>query len=168
MYLGSDAVALAPFTNQITYLEDGDWALSRATASNFRYEERPSAALSSIGRLGADGRQGQSPPFHDQGDLRAAGGHRPYAGQLCRLQRKPRQWRCRSPSISLVKTGSTSRPAARLSGRAVANTGLSGWRDCRLTSMWPPNSAIAKRRFPRMVCRYSSPSPAKPPTRWRA
>ncbi|MDD9910660.1 MAG: glutamine--fructose-6-phosphate transaminase (isomerizing) [Ahrensia sp.] len=29
MYLGSDAVALAPFTNQITYLEDGDWAIVR-------------------------------------------------------------------------------------------------------------------------------------------
>ena len=27
MYLGSDAVALAPFTNRITYLEDGDWAV---------------------------------------------------------------------------------------------------------------------------------------------
>ncbi len=26
MYLGSDAIALAPFTNVITYLEDGDWA----------------------------------------------------------------------------------------------------------------------------------------------
>ncbi len=25
MYLGSDAIALAPFTNTITYLEDGDW-----------------------------------------------------------------------------------------------------------------------------------------------
>ena len=29
MYLGSDAVALAPFTNRITYLEDGDWAVIR-------------------------------------------------------------------------------------------------------------------------------------------
>ncbi|MEM9733939.1 MAG: glutamine--fructose-6-phosphate transaminase (isomerizing) [Pseudomonadota bacterium] len=29
MYLGSDAVALAPFTNRITYLEDGDWAVVR-------------------------------------------------------------------------------------------------------------------------------------------
>ncbi|MDA9453929.1 glucosamine--fructose-6-phosphate aminotransferase [Bradyrhizobium sp. CCBAU 21359] len=27
MYLGSDAVALAPFTDNITYLEDGDWAV---------------------------------------------------------------------------------------------------------------------------------------------
>jgi len=32
MYLGSDAVALAPFTNRITYLEDGDWAVIRRDA----------------------------------------------------------------------------------------------------------------------------------------
>ncbi len=29
MYLGSDAIALSPFTNAITYLEDGDWAVIR-------------------------------------------------------------------------------------------------------------------------------------------
>ncbi len=29
MYLGSDAIALSPFTNAITYLEDGDWAIVR-------------------------------------------------------------------------------------------------------------------------------------------
>lgn len=27
MYLGSDALALAPFTDELTYLEDGDWAV---------------------------------------------------------------------------------------------------------------------------------------------
>ncbi len=27
VYLGSDAIALAPFTNEIAYLEDGDWAV---------------------------------------------------------------------------------------------------------------------------------------------
>ncbi|MEX0344133.1 MAG: glutamine--fructose-6-phosphate transaminase (isomerizing) [Rhizobiaceae bacterium] len=27
MYVGSDAIALAPFTDEITYLEDGDWAV---------------------------------------------------------------------------------------------------------------------------------------------
>ncbi|MDN5850683.1 MAG: glutamine--fructose-6-phosphate transaminase (isomerizing), partial [Nitrococcus sp.] len=27
MYLGSDAMALAPFTSRLTYLEDGDWAM---------------------------------------------------------------------------------------------------------------------------------------------
>ena len=32
MYLGSDAIALAPFTDRITYLEEGDWAvLTRAS-----------------------------------------------------------------------------------------------------------------------------------------
>jgi len=29
MYIGSDAIALAPFTRTITYLEDGDWAVVR-------------------------------------------------------------------------------------------------------------------------------------------
>ena len=29
MFLGSDAIALAPFTDSITYLEDGDWAVLR-------------------------------------------------------------------------------------------------------------------------------------------
>ena len=27
MYLGSDAIALAPFTDRITYLDEGDWAI---------------------------------------------------------------------------------------------------------------------------------------------
>ncbi len=36
MYLGSDAIALAPFTNRVTYLEDGDWAvLSRNSLDVF-------------------------------------------------------------------------------------------------------------------------------------
>ncbi len=31
MYLGSDAIALAPFTDAITYLDEGDWAVLRST-----------------------------------------------------------------------------------------------------------------------------------------
>ena len=31
MYLGSDAIALAPFTDTITYLDEGDWAVLRRT-----------------------------------------------------------------------------------------------------------------------------------------
>jgi glutamine---fructose-6-phosphate transaminase (isomerizing) len=46
MYLGSDAIALAPFTDMITYLEDGDWAvLNREKAEIFSLDgsrvERP-------------------------------------------------------------------------------------------------------------------------------
>jgi len=36
MFLGSDAIALAPFTNAVTYLEDGDWvAVRRKSAEIF-------------------------------------------------------------------------------------------------------------------------------------
>jgi glutamine---fructose-6-phosphate transaminase (isomerizing) len=41
MYLGSDAIALAPFTNRVTYLEDGDWVvLSRNSMQLFDAEGR--------------------------------------------------------------------------------------------------------------------------------
>ena len=36
MYLGSDALALAPFTDSITYLEDGDWVVLTHAGAEFR------------------------------------------------------------------------------------------------------------------------------------
>ncbi|MGL5115886.1 MAG: glutamine--fructose-6-phosphate transaminase (isomerizing), partial [Beijerinckiaceae bacterium] len=36
MYLGSDALALAPFTDQISYLEEGDWVVLDRTSASFR------------------------------------------------------------------------------------------------------------------------------------
>ncbi|MCO5066088.1 MAG: glutamine--fructose-6-phosphate transaminase (isomerizing) [Rhizobiaceae bacterium] len=42
MFLGSDAIALAPFTNSITYLEDGDWAVVRRNSVEiFDMEGKP-------------------------------------------------------------------------------------------------------------------------------
>ena len=42
MYLGSDALALAPFTDTITYLEDGDWVvLTRASAAIYDGSNQP-------------------------------------------------------------------------------------------------------------------------------
>ncbi len=42
MYLGSDALALAPFTDSIAYLEEGDWVvLTRAGAEYFDAANRP-------------------------------------------------------------------------------------------------------------------------------
>ena len=42
MYLGSDAIALAPFTNRVTYLEDGDWAvLTRNSVEIYDSSNRP-------------------------------------------------------------------------------------------------------------------------------
>jgi glutamine---fructose-6-phosphate transaminase (isomerizing) len=41
MYLGSDAIALAPFTNKVTYLEDGDWVvLTRNSVQIFDGENK--------------------------------------------------------------------------------------------------------------------------------
>lgn len=39
MFLGSDAFALAPFTDQVTYLEDGDWAVLTRTSYQIFDEE---------------------------------------------------------------------------------------------------------------------------------
>jgi glucosamine--fructose-6-phosphate aminotransferase (isomerizing) len=36
MYLGSDALALAPFTDQVTYLEEGDWVVVTREGASFR------------------------------------------------------------------------------------------------------------------------------------
>ena len=42
MYLGSDAIALAPFTNQVVYLVDGDWAvISKNGAEIMDFDGRP-------------------------------------------------------------------------------------------------------------------------------
>ncbi|MDJ0929650.1 glutamine--fructose-6-phosphate transaminase (isomerizing) [Breoghania sp.] len=38
MYLGSDAIALAPFTNRIAYLDDGDWVLMSREGATIRDE----------------------------------------------------------------------------------------------------------------------------------
>jgi glutamine---fructose-6-phosphate transaminase (isomerizing) len=41
MFLGSDAIALAPFTNKVTYLEDGDWVvLTRNSLQIFDSENK--------------------------------------------------------------------------------------------------------------------------------
>ena len=42
MYVGSDAIALAPFTDTVSYLEDGDWAvLTREGIEIFDAQDRP-------------------------------------------------------------------------------------------------------------------------------
>jgi glucosamine--fructose-6-phosphate aminotransferase (isomerizing) len=41
MYLGSDALALAPFTQQIAYLEEDDWAVLRPNGAEFFNRSKP-------------------------------------------------------------------------------------------------------------------------------
>ena len=86
MYLGSDAIALAPFTDTISYLEDGDSVVLTRNSVEIR-----DAAGSRVERDDAQGaavvvpgRQGQPSPFHGEGNPRAAGGRRSHARALSR------------------------------------------------------------------------------------
>ncbi len=60
MFLGSDALALAPLTQRITYLEDGDWAVLTRTGAEVRDEtgravERPIRTTAVSGALTGKG-----------------------------------------------------------------------------------------------------------------
>ena len=78
MFFGSDALALAPFTDRITYLEDGDWAvLTRRGATIFDESgARVERADGAHRRVEPAGRSRQPSPLHGEGDPRAAGGRR--------------------------------------------------------------------------------------------
>ena len=91
MFFGSDAIALAPFTDRITYLEDGDWVvLTRdSVAIHDAAGQRRRAADGPHARLEPPRRQGQPSPLHGEGDPRAARGRRPHARPLSRLRRRP-------------------------------------------------------------------------------
>ena len=52
MYLGSDAIALAPFTDTISYLEDGDWVVLSREAGVI-YDERGAVASREVLKSGA-------------------------------------------------------------------------------------------------------------------
>ena len=53
MYVGSDAIALAPFTDMVSYLEDGDWVVV-TRKSRPRKDRLNTRRLSLAGRRGAN------------------------------------------------------------------------------------------------------------------
>ena len=171
MYLGSDAIALAPFTDTISYLEDGDWVVltRKGVEIHDAQGSRVERADHQVDRLRVAGRQGQSPPFHGQGNPRAAGSGRPHARALPRHGRRAGA-RCRTSCRSTCarSSGCRSRPAAPpITPGWSRNTGSSASPGCRSRSISPPNSATARRRSSRAISRSSSRSRARPPTRWR-
>ena len=71
MYLGSDALALAPFTDRIAYLEEGDCvALTRERGGHREAVRQRSPATGSAAKPGRQpaGGKGQLPALHGQGD----------------------------------------------------------------------------------------------------
>jgi glucosamine--fructose-6-phosphate aminotransferase (isomerizing) len=114
MYLGSDALALAPFTDEITYLEEGDWAvLSRTSvvyrdASN-RIVERPRQKIAAGSFLADRGnyRHFMAKEIHEQPEVvgRTLAHYIDMAGsRVCALESVPFEWKA-LPRISIVACG---------------------------------------------------------------
>ncbi len=153
MYLGSDAMALAPFTSRLSYLLDGDWAVHHAEGRHHPRWLRCDRAARDAGvaGLGADGRQGQPPPFHGQGNLRAARNHLAHAQPLCGHGRRE-GGAARKAAVRFRDAAAPDHLGLRhgLLCRAWSpNTGSSAMRGCRSMSMWPPSSVTASRRWTR-------------------
>ncbi len=86
MFVGSDAIALAPFTDTVSYLDDGDWVVVTRKGAEIHELERynRSSHRTQVTSLSHADRQRQSSPFHGQGDSRAAGSRWSHAGALHR------------------------------------------------------------------------------------
>ena len=114
MYLGSVALALAPFTDEITYLEEGDWAvLSRTSvvyrdASN-RIVERPRQKIAAGSFLADRGnyRHFMAKEIHEQPEVvgRTLAHYIDMAAsRVCALESVPFDWKA-LPRISIVACG---------------------------------------------------------------
>ena len=73
-YLGSDALAVAPWTQRIAYLDEGDWAVIRRDKIEiFDRDNKPTEReIVRVRRIVGAGREGQLPPLYAEGDFRAA------------------------------------------------------------------------------------------------
>jgi glutamine---fructose-6-phosphate transaminase (isomerizing) len=149
MYLGSDAIALAPFTNRVTYLEDGDWVvLTRERLEIFDSGHRPVERAIT----------------HTQGSnlLADKGGHRHFMAK--EIAEQPdvvghtlaeyldfAQGQVRPPEgLDFARSsGSPSPPAARPSSPGWSRKyWFERWRGCRSRPISRRSSATARRRCP--------------------
>ena len=171
MYLGSDAIALAPFTDTISYLEDGDSVvLTRKGAEIHDAEGRRRRRATCQSRRPAflvdkgNHRHFMAKEIHEQPEVVGHTlGALPRHGRAARVRCR---WRCRS--ISARSSAFRSPPAAPPIMPAWSpNTGSSASRGCRSRSTSPRSSATARRRSSRAGWRSSSRNRARPPTRWR-
>ncbi len=150
MFLGSDALALAPFTDMVTYLEDGDWVeLTRAGAT---FHDAGGAVVSRPRQKSAAGaytidkgnhRHFMAKEIHEQPEV--------VGRTLAHTTSTWRRARCacpsRSPSTGRSSTASPTRPAARPTSPASwRSTGSSASPASPSTSILPRSSATARLR----------------------
>ena len=169
MYLGSDALALAPLTRQVCYLEEGDWAEVRPggavihdrTGAVVRREVRQTATSGAM--IGKD----NYPHFM----LKEIYEQPAVIGDTLRAALDPRNREIALPAMpfDLDRVGKVTIIACGTSYHAgwSPGTGWSGSPRCRRRSTSPRSSATAGRRCRGAGWRCSSPSRARPPTPWR-
>ena len=169
MYLGSDAIALAPFTDTISYLEDGDWAvLTRKDVvihdEQDRKIERAIVKSTASAQLVDKGnhKHFMAKEIHEQPEVvgHTLAHYIDMVNERVALPGKlPFDWKkLKRLSISACGTAFYG---------LVENTGSSALRSCRSKSISRRNFAIAARRSNRVILRFSSRSRARRPTPWR-
>ena len=171
MYLGSDAIALAPFTDSISYLEDGDWTVLNHQGAQI-YDAAGQPVERAVQKSGASAflvdkgnhRHFMAKEIHEQPEV---------VGHTLSHYLDMASERVKLPAelpfdVDADRAGCRSRPAARPIMRGWSrNTGSSASRGCQSRSTWHRSSATARRRCGLATWRCSSPSPARPPTRSR-
>jgi glucosamine--fructose-6-phosphate aminotransferase (isomerizing) len=139
-YLGSDAIALAPWTRRIAYLDEGDWVVCRRDGVQI-FDRTNAAVERRVVDSGAE-------------------------SEIVSARSKAR-WRCRPPTSTCLRSSASPwLRAAPVSMPAWSpNTGLNSLRACPSTSMSHPNSGTASRCSSRADWPSSSRNLARPPTR---
>ncbi|MEJ1158739.1 glutamine--fructose-6-phosphate transaminase (isomerizing) [Prosthecomicrobium sp. N25] len=101
MYLGSDAIALAPFTDQVTYLEEGDWVVVTRQGATIRDEndtvvQRPMVVSAATAFMVDRGnyRHFMAKEIHEQPDVmgRTLGQYLDFGTGRTRLPALPFDW----------------------------------------------------------------------------
>jgi glucosamine--fructose-6-phosphate aminotransferase (isomerizing) len=170
MYLGSDAIALAPFTD--THQLSRGRRLGGADAQgrrDLRQDNRRGRERErQIRRVGVPGRQGQPPPLHGQGNPRAA----EVVGHTLRITStwRPSAVRCRSNcrSTSRIDPAHLDRRLRhRLLRRLVAKYWFERFARVPVEIDVASEFRYRERRCAGAGSRSSFRSRARPPTRWR-
>ena len=169
MYIGTDALALAPFTKRVTYLEDDDWVVLNAKgATIFQGREEVKREIRQSGISGAMMGKGNHRHFmlkeiYEQpaviGDTLQS--YLDPATRSVSLPALPFDWN----KVSRAHHDGLRHGVLRLHGRR--STGSRSWRACRSRSRSPRSCAIASRRCPRAASASPSRSRARPSIPWR-
>ena len=168
-YLGSDALALAPLTQRIAYLDEGDWVVvTRDGVEIFDRDNEPvEREIVDSGASSAAGREGQSRAISCRRRYSSSRSSSPRRSELPPPVRA-RGRAARSPMS--ISSQSTARHHRRLRHQLLRRHGRqilvravrprAGRHRCRVAS-----SATASRCSSRAGSRCSSRSRARPPTR---